>query len=325
VELPSPAGGGGPAGTGPGRSPDATSGAPKTSSAVADASPGAVTVPLPVITGAVAPYGSELPRRRSIRKGEERRRVPLIVIVCALGLLVLVGRGIAGAASGRITGTAPSNLAGTEKAPVADEGSAGRSDVSATVRSALSAGAASTLGATPPPGDDRVTLALASPSTTAATSPSNSTPPGPRNTTSPKPGDSTPAVTKPAVRGSPIVGVQSGKCIDVAGGSTADFTRVDLLTCNGGAAQAISYTAAGELRVLGKCLDALNRSTASGTAIILYSCNGQSNQKWNLGPAGTIRGAQSNLCLDATAQSTADGTMLELWFCNGGANQAWTR
>jgi Ricin-type beta-trefoil lectin domain len=143
-----------------------------------------------------------------------------------------------------------------------------------------------------------------------------SSPGGPRNGSTRPAGDQ-------ALIASPIVGVQSGKCVDVAGGSTADLTPVELARCDDGPAQAISYTAAGELRVLGKCLDAKGAGTGNGTPIILFTCSGQPNQKWYLGSDATIRGAQSNLCLDATGFGTDDGTPLQLWSCTGGPNQAW--
>ncbi|HET9657018.1 MAG TPA: glycoside hydrolase [Kineosporiaceae bacterium] len=131
----------------------------------------------------------------------------------------------------------------------------------------------------------------------------------------------------PAVRtgASPLVGTQSGRCVDVPGAATANGTRIELYDCNGGSNQAITYTAASELRVLGKCLDAYNQGTANGTAIDLYDCNGGINQKWTLAANGEIRGVQSGRCLDATGQGTANGTLLELYDCNGGANQAWRR
>lgn len=123
---------------------------------------------------------------------------------------------------------------------------------------------------------------------------------------------------------SPVIGVQSDKCLHVAGGSATDQARIELATCDEGAAQAIAHTPAGELRVLGRCLDAKEGGTGNGTPVIIYSCNGQQNQKWTLASDGTIRGVQSGLCLDATDFGTADGTPLQLWTCTGGRNQAWT-
>lgn len=124
---------------------------------------------------------------------------------------------------------------------------------------------------------------------------------------------------------SPLVGVQSGKCLDVAGASTANGTTIELYTCTGGPNQAVTVTSAGELRVLGKCLDAFQQGTTDGTAVVLYDCAGTPNQRWTLTSNGQIRGVQSGLCLDATNEGTANGTPLKLFACNGQANQSWTR
>ena len=74
-----------------------------------------------------------------------------------------------------------------------------------------------------------------------------------------------------------------GKCLDVAGGTTA---------------------------------------TANGTLIQLWDCNGQSNQKWSAN-GGELVSASSGRCLDDTGGNTADGTQLQIWDCFGNANQTW--
>ncbi|MBS2966792.1 ricin-type beta-trefoil lectin domain protein [Actinocrinis puniceicyclus] len=131
--------------------------------------------------------------------------------------------------------------------------------------------------------------------------------------------------TGPATSGH-IVGVGSGRCVDVPGSSQTGGTQVQLWDCNTQANQQWTYTSAGELRVYGTmCLDADAQGTTAGTKAIIWSCNGQQNQKWNLNSNGTITGVQSGLCLDATAAKTANGTLVELWTCNGGSNQNWTR
>ena len=260
---------------------------------------------LPTPAGGV---DTELPRRRDTRPGAERRPVPWLVIVGLLLLLVLVGRGLVGAVVGR-DGTASTAL--VTVGPT-DGGSVAPSAPTAT-GSGGSALIVPTVAPTPPPSSDRVILPLASPSATVVTSsPTSSAAAGP---TAPAPGP-------PGLR---FGGVQSGRCIDVTGGSTADFARMELLSCNGSAGQAFTYTAASELRVLGKCVDAEGQSTADGTPIILYTCNGQLNQKWTFGPGGTIRGVQSSRCIEAAFLGQVDGTPLQLWDCTGAANQAWSR
>jgi O-glycosyl hydrolase len=121
-----------------------------------------------------------------------------------------------------------------------------------------------------------------------------------------------------------LVGVQSGKCLDVTGASTANSAPVAISTCNGGTNQQWAATAAGELRVYGtKCLDAVSQGTANGTKIAIYDCNGGANQKWGLSAAGALIGSQSGRCLDVTGAGTADGTAVILYDCNGATNQQW--
>ncbi|GAA3349375.1 RICIN domain-containing protein [Amorphoplanes nipponensis] len=127
-------------------------------------------------------------------------------------------------------------------------------------------------------------------------------------------------------QGTRIVGVQSGRCIEVPGASTANGAQTQLGDCTGASHQIWTYTASKQLMVYGtKCLDASGQGTSNGTAVIIWDCNGQPNQQWNLNAGGTITGVPSGLCLDATGAGTASGTKIALWSCHGGANQQWTR
>ncbi|ROO52914.1 ricin-type beta-trefoil lectin protein [Micromonospora sp. Llam0] len=122
----------------------------------------------------------------------------------------------------------------------------------------------------------------------------------------------------------PIVGGQSGRCLDVPNASTTNGTQTQLWDCHDGANQQWTYTSGGQLMVYGsKCLDASGHGTANGTLAIIWDCNGQSNQQWNVNPDGTITGVQSGLCLDASGYGTGNGTVIHLWSCHGGANQQW--
>jgi len=124
----------------------------------------------------------------------------------------------------------------------------------------------------------------------------------------------------------PVVGGQSGRCLDVPNASTTNGTQVQLWDCSGAANQSWTYTSARQLQVYGnKCLDASNRGTTNGTPVIIWDCNGQTNQQWNVNVNGTITGVQSGLCLDANGAGTANGTRIILWSCNGQTNQQWTQ
>jgi beta-galactosidase len=129
----------------------------------------------------------------------------------------------------------------------------------------------------------------------------------------------------PTGAGSQLVGVQSGRCVEVPNSSTTNGTQVQLGDCGGGSNQRWSLTSTKQLQVYGnKCLDANGRGTSNGTQVIIWDCNDQSNQQWNVDAGGTVTGVQSGLCLDANGAGTANGTKIILWSCNGGANQQWS-
>jgi len=87
-----------------------------------------------------------------------------------------------------------------------------------------------------------------------------------------------------------ITSVNSGKCLDVYGGTTA---------------------------------------TADGARVVQWTCHGGTNQQWRLQDLGTgyltLVARHSNKCLDVTGGSTADGAQLVQWTCTGGTNQQWQR
>jgi chitinase len=127
--------------------------------------------------------------------------------------------------------------------------------------------------------------------------------------------------TPPPAGGGTITGY-GGKCVDVAGASSANGTTVDLYTCNGTNAQ--QWTASGStLQSLGKCLDVASAGTANGSRVQLYDCNGTGAQQWTHSGNQLVNPA-SGKCLDATGPSSADGTPLQIWTCTGAANQSWT-
>ena len=120
----------------------------------------------------------------------------------------------------------------------------------------------------------------------------------------------------------PITGL-GGKCVDVAGASSANGTAVQLYDCNGSTAQQWTVGTDGTIRALGKCLDVTGQSTADGALLQLWDCGGTANQRWAATAARDIVGAASNKCLDATGNSSANGTRLQIWTCTGAANQKW--
>jgi beta-glucanase (GH16 family) len=113
-----------------------------------------------------------------------------------------------------------------------------------------------------------------------------------------------------------------GKCVDVAGASSANGTAVQMYDCNGTAAQQWTVGSDGTIRALGKCLDVSGGSTADGALLQLYDCNGTGAQRFRVEAARDIVNVTANKCLDATG--SANGARLQLWTCTGAANQKWT-
>jgi hypothetical protein len=119
-----------------------------------------------------------------------------------------------------------------------------------------------------------------------------------------------------------ITGYQ-GLCVDVRGASTANFTPVQVYTCNGTNAQQWTVVQAGStLHALGKCMDINGGGTANGTTVDLYDCNTTAAQVFIPQSNGSLYNPQSNKCLD-DANFGGSGTQLVIWDCNGGANQQW--
>ncbi|RZB13926.1 glycosyl hydrolase family protein [Streptomyces sp. F001] len=116
----------------------------------------------------------------------------------------------------------------------------------------------------------------------------------------------------------------AGKCMDVAGASSANGTPVQLYDCNGSGAQQWTVGSDGTIRALGKCLDVTGNGTADGSTVQLWDCTGGANQRWVVTAAHDIVNPQADKCLDVTGNSSANGTRLQLWTCTGGANQKWT-
>ncbi|WP_432992703.1 ricin-type beta-trefoil lectin domain protein [Dactylosporangium sp. CA-233914] len=128
--------------------------------------------------------------------------------------------------------------------------------------------------------------------------------------------------TGPTGAAGQIVGY-GGKCVDVAGASSANGTAVQLYDCNATIAQKWTRGSDGTLRALGKCMDVTAAGTADGTKVQLYDCNGTNAQKWTR-TGQTLVNPGSGKCLDAAGPSSANGTRLQIWSCSGGSNQNWT-
>ncbi|WP_199441472.1 lectin [Umezawaea beigongshangensis] len=128
----------------------------------------------------------------------------------------------------------------------------------------------------------------------------------------------------PAPVGGAITGL-GGKCLDVAGGSTANGAAVQVHDCNGSAAQRWAVNTDGTIRTPGgKCLDVKDGSTANGAGVQVWDCFGGGNQRWTVTAARDVVNQGAGKCLDVTGNTSANGTPVQIWSCTGGANQKWT-
>ncbi|MDX3855543.1 ricin-type beta-trefoil lectin domain protein [Streptomyces sp. AK02-01A] len=115
-----------------------------------------------------------------------------------------------------------------------------------------------------------------------------------------------------------------GKCLDVASGSSANGTAVQLYDCNGSTAQNWTVGTDSTIKALGKCLDVTAASTANGAKVQLYDCNGSGAQQWTYNAStGDIVNTAANKCLDVTDNTSANGARAQIWTCTGASNQKW--
>ncbi|MEE1928596.1 RICIN domain-containing protein [Streptomyces sp. TRM 70351] len=129
----------------------------------------------------------------------------------------------------------------------------------------------------------------------------------------------------PAPGSGRIVGVQSGKCVDVQGAGTKEGTPIQLYDCNGTNAQSWRLYSDGTVRALGMCMDVQFAHTANGTRIGLNRCHGAGNQLWEKLSNGLLRSTFSGKCLAAQGHGTGNGTRLVLWDCTPShTSQQWT-
>lgn len=114
-----------------------------------------------------------------------------------------------------------------------------------------------------------------------------------------------------------------GKCLDVAGGKSANGTPVQVYTCNGSSAQQWQLEGGDqELRLMNvasqKCLDVAGNNPANGTKIRIYTCNQSPAQTWQYDPRAVtaLKSVGTGKCVDLdkftdshdALLSTCDGT-----------------
>jgi hypothetical protein len=130
-----------------------------------------------------------------------------------------------------------------------------------------------------------------------------------------------------------IVSRQSGKVLDVTGGSTADGTNVEQWTYHSATNQQWQVTSLGngQYKIIGvasgKSLDINANSTTDGANVQIWTYNGGNNQRFTFiqttGGYYRITPVHSGKCLDVSGGSTSDGANVQQWTYNGTNNQQW--
>ena len=134
-----------------------------------------------------------------------------------------------------------------------------------------------------------------------------------------------------------FVAGNSGKCMDVAGGSTSNGARLQQYVCNGTSAQLFRTEPVGNgyYRIVNlasqKCLDVKDVSFADYAPVQQYTCHSGYNQHWEFRlMAGTfdwyqIIARHSDKCLTVASSSLEDRAPLVQEACGplGTYNQNW--
>jgi beta-glucanase (GH16 family) len=130
----------------------------------------------------------------------------------------------------------------------------------------------------------------------------------------------------------------SALCVDQAGSSTANGTRVQQLACQGGLNQQWQFrpTDNGYYNVVPRTAGNLTwdvtggaGATGNGVKVQLWSFGGSGgpNQQWRPESLGggrwRFRARHSGRCLDVPGASTAPGVQLQQWDCNGTGAQSF--
>ena len=76
----------------------------------------------------------------------------------------------------------------------------------------------------------------------------------------------------------------AGLCMDTAGGSSTNLTKVQIATCSGNPSQQFRVNMTDDLfaELSRKCVDVYDGQTADGTNVVLWPCTGTPGQTWYL-------------------------------------------
>jgi hypothetical protein len=114
-----------------------------------------------------------------------------------------------------------------------------------------------------------------------------------------------------------------GKCLNIVSNGTANGSKLQLYTCNGGANELWEITGGyGQLYnpASGRCIDDPSSSKSNGTQLDIWSCNDEPWQDWVL-PSSPFESAVPGKCINDSGNSTANGAAIVSYTCNGAGNE----
>ncbi|QSQ26702.1 lectin [Pyxidicoccus parkwayensis] len=132
------------------------------------------------------------------------------------------------------------------------------------------------------------------------------------------------AQTAAVTAGTRLIGVQSGRCLDVAQNSQTPGQGLNIYDCHGEENQRFLFTPEGELRVFDGAWCVQPATASAGGRAVIGACTGAANQRWVRNANGTVVHTASSLCLDVSGQATANSSPVIVWNCNGQTNQQWS-
>jgi hypothetical protein len=126
--------------------------------------------------------------------------------------------------------------------------------------------------------------------------------------------------------------VNSGKCIDVFGGSTNKNANIQQFSCNGGGNQRWEFISIGNGQFAirnvnsGQVMDVAGDNRGNGANVQQFPWNGGANQRWYArGPNSNFElvNVNSGKCLDVQGGGMGNNVNIVQMQCSGRSNQRW--
>ncbi len=123
-----------------------------------------------------------------------------------------------------------------------------------------------------------------------------------------------------------LLNPQSGRCLDVPQGSTANGTDLQIYDCNALWTPVWTLPGSPTGPIVGPgtaamCVDVDTNTATNGNLVQLWDCTGVPGQQWAMHADGTVR--SFGKCLGVVGNATADGSKIQLWDCSGASGQTW--